>query len=69
MTLNPDFTLSEDELKVVREAIIKTMAEFLAQNNVEEVFILCVNHAEMLDKSVKNLKSISLTPILILSGN
>lgn len=32
MTLNPDFTLSEDELKVVREAIIKTMAEFLAQN-------------------------------------
>ena len=30
MTLNADFTLSEDELKVVREAIIKTMAEFLS---------------------------------------
>jgi hypothetical protein len=32
MTLNPDFTLSEDELAVVREAILKTMAEFLAKN-------------------------------------
>ena len=31
MTLNPDFTLSEDELKIVREAIRKTMAEFLAK--------------------------------------
>ena len=32
MTLNPDFTLSEDELAIVREAIQKTMAEFLAKN-------------------------------------
>ena len=32
MTLNADFTLSEDELKVVREAIIKTMAEYLKLN-------------------------------------
>jgi hypothetical protein len=32
MTLNADFTLSEDELKAVREAIIKTMAEYLAKN-------------------------------------
>jgi hypothetical protein len=31
MTLNPDFTLSEDELAVVREAIRQTMAEFLAK--------------------------------------
>lgn len=31
MNLNPDFTLSEQELAVVREAIIKTMAEYLAQ--------------------------------------
>lgn len=30
MTLNPDFTLSEEELAAVREAIRKTMAEFLA---------------------------------------
>jgi hypothetical protein len=30
MTLEKDFTLSEDELKIVREAIRKTMAEFLA---------------------------------------
>jgi hypothetical protein len=30
MTLNKDFTLSEQELAVVREAIRKTMAEFLA---------------------------------------
>ena len=32
MTLNPDFTLSEEELAVVREAIKRTMAEFLAKN-------------------------------------
>ena len=32
MTLNADFTLSEDELKIVREAILKTMAEYLAKN-------------------------------------
>jgi len=31
MTLNPDFTLSEDELAVVREAIRQTMAEFLSK--------------------------------------
>lgn len=31
MTLNPDFTLSEDELAIVREAIRQTMAEFLAK--------------------------------------
>jgi hypothetical protein len=31
MTLEKDFTLSEDELKIVREAIRKTMAEFLAK--------------------------------------
>ncbi len=31
MTLNPDFTLSEDELAVVREAIRQTMQEFLAK--------------------------------------
>ena len=30
MNLNQDFTLSEDELAVIREAIRKTMAEFLA---------------------------------------
>jgi hypothetical protein len=30
MTLEQDFTLSEEELEVVREAIRKTMAEFLA---------------------------------------
>ena len=30
MTLNQDFTLSEEELAVVREAIRQTMAEFLA---------------------------------------
>lgn len=30
MTLEKDFTLSEEELAVVREAIRKTMAEFLA---------------------------------------
>jgi hypothetical protein len=30
MTLNKDYTLSEEELAVVREAIRKTMAEFLA---------------------------------------
>ena len=30
MTLEKDFTLSEDELAVIREAIRKTMAEFLA---------------------------------------
>ena len=30
MTLEKDFTLSEDELKVIREAIKKTMAEYLA---------------------------------------
>jgi len=30
MTLNADFTLSEEELAVVREAIRKTMAEYLA---------------------------------------
>jgi hypothetical protein len=29
MNLEPNFTLSEDELKVIREAIRKTMAEFL----------------------------------------
>jgi hypothetical protein len=29
MTLNADFTLSEDELEIVREAIRRTMAEFL----------------------------------------
>lgn len=28
--LNADFTLSEEELAVVREAIRKTMAEYLA---------------------------------------
>lgn len=33
MTLNPDFTLSEDELKAVREAILRTMAEYLAKND------------------------------------
>lgn len=32
MTLNPDFTLSEEELQVIREAIRQTMAEFLAKN-------------------------------------
>ncbi len=31
MTLNHDFTLSEEELAVVREAIRQTMAEFLAK--------------------------------------
>jgi hypothetical protein len=31
MTLNANFTLSEEELAAVREAIIKTMAEYLAQ--------------------------------------
>lgn len=30
MTLEKDFTLSEDELAVIREAIRRTMAEFLA---------------------------------------
>jgi len=30
MTLNKDFTLSEEELEIVRLAIRKTMAEFLA---------------------------------------
>ena len=30
MTLEKDFTLSEEELKIVREAIRRTMAEFLA---------------------------------------
>jgi len=30
MTLDKDFSLSEDELQVIREAIRKTMAEFLA---------------------------------------
>ena len=30
MMLNADFTLSEEELAVVREAIRKTMAEYLA---------------------------------------
>lgn len=29
MNLNQDFTLSEDELQVIREAIKQTMAEFL----------------------------------------
>jgi hypothetical protein len=29
MTLDKDFSLSEDELQVIREAIRKTMAEFL----------------------------------------
>jgi hypothetical protein len=29
MNLEPNFTLSEDELKVIREAIRRTMAEFL----------------------------------------
>jgi hypothetical protein len=33
MTLNPDFTLSEDELAAVREAILRTMAEYLAKND------------------------------------
>jgi len=33
MTLNPDFTLSEDELATVREAILRTMAEYLAKND------------------------------------
>lgn len=32
MHLNPDFTLSEEELQVIREAIKQTMAEFLAKN-------------------------------------
>lgn len=31
MNLNNDFTLSEQELIAVREAIIKTIAEYLAQ--------------------------------------
>ena len=31
MTLNPDFTLSEEELAIVREAIKRTMSEFLAK--------------------------------------
>lgn len=31
MTLEKDFTLSEDELAVIREAIKRTMAEFLAK--------------------------------------
>lgn len=31
MTLNADYTLSEEELAVVREAIRRTMAEFLAK--------------------------------------
>ena len=30
MILEKDFTLSEDELEIVREAIRKTMAEYLA---------------------------------------
>jgi hypothetical protein len=30
MTLNKDYTLSEEELAVVREAIRRTMAEYLA---------------------------------------
>ena len=30
MTLEKDFTLSEDELEVIRAAIRKTMAEYLA---------------------------------------
>jgi hypothetical protein len=30
MNLEQDFTLSEEELEVVREAIRRTMAEFLA---------------------------------------
>lgn len=30
MTLEKDFTLSEDELAVIREAIRRTMAEYLA---------------------------------------
>jgi len=30
MNLGKDFTLSEEELAVIREAIRKTMAEFLA---------------------------------------
>jgi hypothetical protein len=30
MTLEKDFTLSENESQVIREAIRKTMAEFLA---------------------------------------
>ena len=30
MNLEENFTLSEDELKVIREAIKRTMAEFLA---------------------------------------
>jgi hypothetical protein len=30
MNLEPNFTLSEDELEVIREAIKRTMAEFLA---------------------------------------
>ncbi len=29
MNLNADFTLSEDELEVIREAIRQTMAEYL----------------------------------------
>jgi len=29
MNLEKDFTLSEDELEVIREAIRKTMAEYL----------------------------------------
>lgn len=30
--MTPDFTLSEEELEIVRQAIRKTMAEFLAKN-------------------------------------
>lgn len=32
MNLNADYTLSEDELEVIREAIRQTMAEYLAKN-------------------------------------
>ncbi len=46
MTLNPDFTLSEEELAVVREAIRQTMAEFLANqkwiNGLEQGYVLQV---------------------------
>lgn len=30
--MTPDFTLSEEELEIVRQAIRQTMAEFLAKN-------------------------------------
>ncbi len=43
MTLDKNFTLSEDELKVIREAIRKTMAEYLAnQKWLDGQVLYCV---------------------------